>query len=65
MVLLDNMIKNGVADSISQSTWKAKLILAMIPMSTIFFTTEALPIGLVGILMPFLAYFFTYLPRQR
>jgi len=40
----DNMIKTGVASSISQAVWKAKLILAMIPMTTIFFTTEAIPI---------------------
>ena len=46
----DNMIKTGVASSISQAAWKAKLILGIIPMATIFFTTEALPIGIVGFL---------------
>jgi len=61
----DNMIKTGVASSISQAAWKAKLILGIIPMATIFFTTEALPIGLVGILMPFLAYFFYLLPKAE
>jgi len=50
----DNMIETGVASNISQAAWKAKLVLGIIPMATIFFTTEALPIGLVGILMPFL-----------
>lgn len=39
----DNMIKTGVASSISQAAWKAKLVLGIIPMATIFFTTEALP----------------------
>jgi len=61
----DNMIKTGVASSISQAAWKAKLILGIIPMATIFFTTEALPIGLVGILMPFLAYFFYLLSKAE
>jgi len=61
----DNMIKTGVASSISQAAWKAKLILGIIPMATIFFTTEALPIGIVGILMPFLAYFFYLLPKAE
>jgi len=61
----DNMIKTGVASSISQAAWKAKLILGIIPMATIFFSTEALPIGLVGILMPFLAYFFYLLPKAE
>ena len=61
----DNMIKTGVAGSISQAAWKAKLILGIIPMATIFFTTEALPIGIVGILMPFLAYFFYLLPKAE
>jgi len=61
----DNMIKTGVASSISQAARKAKLVLGIIPMATIFFTTEALPIGLVGILMPFLAYFFCLLPKAE
>ncbi len=61
----DNMIKTGVADSITQAAWKAKLILGIIPMATIFFCTEAIPIGLVGILMPFLAYFFYLLPKAE
>ena len=61
----DNMIKTGVASSISQAAWKAKLILGIIPMATIFFCTEAIPIGLVGILMPFLAYFFYLLPKAE
>jgi len=61
----DNMIKTGVASSISQAAWKAKLVLGIIPMATIFFCTEAMPIGLVGILMPFLAYFFYLLPKAE
>ena len=61
----DNMIRTGVANSISQAAWKAKLVLGIIPMATIFFCTEAMPIGLVGILMPFLAYFFYLLPKAE
>ena len=41
----DNMIKTGVASSIYQAAWKAKLVLGIIPMATIFFTTEALPMA--------------------
>lgn len=59
----ESMIRMGVADNIYQAAWKAKLILGIIPMAVIFFTTEALPIGLVGILMPMLAYFFHLLPK--
>ena len=60
------MIKTGVASNISQAAWKAKLVIGIIPMvATIYFTTEALPIGLVGILMPFLAYFFYLLPKKE
>ena len=59
------MIETGVASNISQAAWKAKLVLGIIPMATIFFCTEAIPIGLVGILMPFLAYFFYLLPKAE
>jgi len=59
------MIKMGVADSVSQAAWKAKVVLGIIPMATIFFSTEALPIGLVGLLMPILAYFFHLLPKAE
>jgi len=45
-----NMMRTGVASSIYQAAWKAKLILGIIPIATIFFTTEALPIGIVGFL---------------
>jgi len=40
------------------------LVLGMIPMAVIYFATEALPIGLVGILMPVFAYFFHLLPKK-
>ena len=39
------------------------IVLGIIPMAVIFFATEAIPIGLTGILMPTLAYFLHLLPR--
>lgn len=56
------MIDSGIATDAAHAAWKMKLILAMIPMAIIFFATEALPIGLVGMLMPMMAYFFRLLP---
>jgi len=58
------MIKWGVASDMAQAAWKAKLVVGIIPMATIYFATEALPIGLVGILMPILAYFFHIIPMR-
>ena len=58
------MIRWHVADNMEQAAWKMKLVLGMIPMAVIYFATEALPIGLVGILMPTLAYFFHLLPKK-
>lgn len=54
-----------VADDMAGAAWKLKLVLGMVPMSIIYFATEALPIGLVGILMPVFAYFFHLLPTKR
>ena len=58
------MIGWHVASDMNQAAWKLKLVLGMIPMAVIYFATEALPIGLVGILMPTLAYFFHLLPKK-
>jgi len=58
------MIEWHVASDMDQAAWKMKLVLGMIPMAIIYFATEALPIGLVGILMPILAYFFHLLPTK-
>jgi len=58
------MIDWHVAEDMEQAAWKMKLVLGMIPMAIIYFATEALPIGLVGILMPILAYFFHLLPTR-
>jgi sodium-dependent dicarboxylate transporter 2/3/5 len=58
------MIEWHVASDMANAAWKMKLVLAMIPMAIIYFATEALPIGLVGILMPIFAYFFRLLPAK-
>jgi sodium-dependent dicarboxylate transporter 2/3/5 len=58
------MIEWHVASDMNHAAWKMKLVLGMIPMAVIYFATEALPIGLVGILMPTLAYFFHLLPTK-
>lgn len=60
----NQMIKWHVATDMNQAAWKLKLVLGVIPMAIIYFATEALPIGLVGILMPTLAYFFRLLPSK-
>ena len=58
------MIENGIAHDLEGATHKTMLVLGIIPMAIIFFATEAIPIGLTGILMPILAYFFHLLPRS-
>jgi sodium-dependent dicarboxylate transporter 2/3/5 len=58
------IIEWRLADDMSEAAWKLKLVLGMIPMAVIYFATEALPIGLVGILMPVFAYFFHLLPTK-
>jgi len=58
------MIDLHIAKDMYTAAWKIKLVLGMIPMAIIYFATEALPIGLVGILMPILAYFFHLMPTK-
>jgi len=71
--LVDVIDKNGIADQfiqweiaadLEEAADKAMLVLGIIPMAVIFFATEAIPIGLTGVLMPFLAYFLHLLPRK-
>jgi sodium-dependent dicarboxylate transporter 2/3/5 len=52
-----------VAHDTHDAANKAMTVLGIIPMAVIYFATEALPIGLTGILMPLLAYFLHLLPR--
>ena len=51
------MIQWGIAENVQEAARKAMIVLGIIPMAIIFFATEAIPIGLTGILMPVLAYF--------
>ncbi|MEW5722736.1 MAG: SLC13 family permease [Thermodesulfobacteriota bacterium] len=61
----DKMIKWGVAADTREAAHKTMIVLGIIPMAVIFFATEAIPIGLTGILMPVLAYFFHLLPKSQ
>ncbi|MBW2127061.1 MAG: hypothetical protein JRH08_15630, partial [Deltaproteobacteria bacterium] len=58
------MMEWGVAHSPIEAAHKTMIVLGIIPMAVIFFATEAIPIGLTGILMPTLAYFLHLLPKK-
>jgi len=60
----EKLIEWEVAEDLPGAAHKTMIVLGIIPMAIIFFATEAIPIGLTGILMPILAYFFQLLPRQ-
>ncbi|MBS0013210.1 MAG: anion permease [Desulfobacterales bacterium] len=60
----NKMIDWGIAEDLDQAADKAMTVLGIIPMAIIFFATEAIPIGLTGILMPLLAYFLELLPKN-
>jgi len=60
----EKMMQWEVAHSVSDAAHKTMIVLGIIPMAIIFFATEAIPIGLTGILMPVLAYFLHLLPRS-
>ncbi|MFO8058318.1 MAG: SLC13 family permease [bacterium] len=59
------MMEWGIADNVKEAADKTMIVLGIIPMAIIFFATEAIPIGLTGVLMPILAYFFKLLPTAR
>ena len=59
------MIDWGIAHDEHEAAKKTMTVLGIIPMAIIFFATEAIPIGLTGVLMPILAYFLELLPRQN
>ena len=56
------MMDWGVAHNTIEAADKAMIVLGIVPMAVIFFATEAVPIGVTGIMMPILAYFFNLLP---
>jgi sodium-dependent dicarboxylate transporter 2/3/5 len=58
------MIQWEVAHTVGEAAQKTKIVLGIIPMAVILFATEAIPIGLTGVLMPILAYFLHLLPRS-
>jgi len=58
------MIEWEIAHDAASAAHKTMIVLGIIPMAIIFFATEAIPIGLTGILMPILAYFLHLLPRS-
>ena len=58
------MIEWEIAHDAAGAAHKTMVVLGIIPMAVIFFATEAIPIGLTGILMPILAYFLHLLPRS-
>jgi sodium-dependent dicarboxylate transporter 2/3/5 len=59
----EKFMKWEVAHDARHAARKTMIVLGIIPMAVIFFATEAIPIGLTGILMPTLAYFLHLLPR--
>jgi len=63
--IAQKMIDWGIAEDVHEAANKTMTVLGIIPMAIIFFATEAIPIGLTGILMPVLAYFLELLPRAR
>ncbi len=58
------LIEWEVAHDAADAGNKTMIVLGIIPMAVIFFATEAIPIGLTGILMPVLAYFLHLLPHN-
>jgi sodium-dependent dicarboxylate transporter 2/3/5 len=59
---VNKMMDWGVVNNTREAADKAMIVLGIVPMAILFFATEAVPIGVTGILMPILAYFFNLLP---
>ena len=59
------LIQWEVAHDAAEAARKTQIVLGIIPMAVIFFATEAIPIGLTGILMPMLAYFLHLMPTNE
>ena len=58
----EKLMQWEVAHNAQEAARKTMIVLGIIPMAVIFFASEAIPIGLTGILMPTLAYFLHLLP---
>jgi len=59
---VDKMIDWEIAHDTKGAAAKTMIVLGIVPMAVIFFAVEALPIGVTGLLMPLMAYFFGLLP---
>jgi sodium-dependent dicarboxylate transporter 2/3/5 len=59
---VEKMVEWGIAENVTDVAAKSMIVLGMVAMAVVFFATEALPIGVTGILMPIFAYFFNLLP---
>jgi sodium-dependent dicarboxylate transporter 2/3/5 len=59
---VQKMIDWEIAHNTGEATAKTMIVMGIVPMAVIFFAVEALPIGVTGILMPTMAYFFGLLP---
>lgn len=60
----EKLVEWEVAHDAVSAAKKTMIVLGIIPMAVVFFATEAIPIGLTGLLMPILAYFLHLLPRS-
>jgi sodium-dependent dicarboxylate transporter 2/3/5 len=59
---VQKMIDWEIASNAEEAAAKTMIVLGIVPMAVVFFAVEALPIGVTGILMPLMAYFFGLLP---
>ena len=59
---VQKMIEWEIAHNAKEASDKTMIVLGIVPMAVVFFAVEALPIGVTGILMPLMAYFFGLLP---
>jgi sodium-dependent dicarboxylate transporter 2/3/5 len=59
---VQKMIDWEIAGNATEAAAKTMIVLGLVPMAVVFFALEVLPIGVTGILMPLLAYFFGLLP---
>ncbi|MCP5049911.1 MAG: hypothetical protein GY940_22275, partial [bacterium] len=59
---VEKMIEWEIAHNAKEASDKTMIVLGIVPMAVVFFAIEALPIGVTGLLMPLMAYFFGLLP---
>ena len=59
---VQKMIDWEIAHNAKEAAAKTMIVLGIVPMAVVFFAVEAFPIGVTGLLMPLMAYFFGLLP---